>query len=100
MLQAIEANLQGKSSDPLELTPTESVVARYVVAGLQNKQIALKMFVSVRTIDNHVNSILSKTGAGNRSALALSMLFRGFISMEDLSTLYEIGCQEGAVTLR
>ncbi len=55
------------------LSKREQEVAHYVAEGMSNKEIADKMFVSLRTIKAHLTSIYEKTGLRNRLELGLSM---------------------------
>ena len=52
------------------LTGTEQVVAGLVSEGLSNPAIAARMFLSRRTVQGHVSSILSKLGITSRVELA------------------------------
>lgn len=52
------------------LTPTELEVARAVGDGLTTRQIAEHLFVSPRTVQSHITSILRKLDARKRSAIA------------------------------
>jgi predicted ATPase/DNA-binding CsgD family transcriptional regulator len=45
----------------------ESDVARLVADGLSNKQIGARLFISERTVDSHVRSILNKLGFNSRA---------------------------------
>ena len=51
------------------LTPTEEEVAKYVAEGLSNKEIAERMFVSVRTVTTHLTHIYEKLGFSSRPEL-------------------------------
>jgi DNA-binding NarL/FixJ family response regulator len=53
-----------------QLTPRETEVLGLVMRGLQNKEIALELVVTERTVKFHVSSILRKLGAGNRTEAA------------------------------
>jgi len=48
------------------LTARESEILTLVAQGLRNAEIAQRLFLSQRTVDNHVSAILRKLGAGNR----------------------------------
>lgn len=52
-----------------ELSPREAEVARLVVMGRTNRDIAETLFISARTVEGHVASVLRKRGAGSRRAL-------------------------------
>ncbi|CAN5483040.1 helix-turn-helix transcriptional regulator [soil metagenome] len=52
------------------LSPRELEVARLVVAGASNPEIAEELFLARKTIERHVSNILAKTGARNRTELA------------------------------
>jgi DNA-binding NarL/FixJ family response regulator len=54
----------------VELTPTELKVVQLVARGLANREIAIQMNVSQRTIESHVSNMLGKTGLSNRTELA------------------------------
>lgn len=51
------------------LTPRETQILRHVAQGFQDKQIAVALQVSVRTVENHAARIRKKLGVGNRAAL-------------------------------
>ncbi|HEY4870337.1 MAG TPA: LuxR C-terminal-related transcriptional regulator [Candidatus Dormibacteraeota bacterium] len=48
----------------------EADVARLVAQGLSNKQIGTRLFISERTVDSHVRSILNKLGYNSRAQIA------------------------------
>jgi DNA-binding CsgD family transcriptional regulator len=51
------------------LSERELEIIELVATGLTNQEIALKLMISKRTVDNHVSNIFTKTGAKNRVAL-------------------------------
>lgn len=55
--------------DGLGVTAREAEVLRLVAEGLANKQIAARLFLSPRTVEKHVESLLRKTGARSRTQL-------------------------------
>jgi DNA-binding CsgD family transcriptional regulator/tetratricopeptide (TPR) repeat protein len=52
------------------VTARESEVLRLLGEGLPNAEIANRLYVSVRTVEAHVSSLLAKLGARNRAQLA------------------------------
>ncbi|TFD34257.1 response regulator transcription factor [Cryobacterium cryoconiti] len=54
--------------DPLSLREAE--VAELVGAGMTNREVAQRLFLSERTVENHVSSILRRLGLPNRTAVA------------------------------
>ena len=53
----------------LGVTAREADVLRLVADGLTNKEIGERLFLSPRTVEKHVERLLAKTGAGNRTQL-------------------------------
>ncbi|MDQ6874635.1 MAG: LuxR C-terminal-related transcriptional regulator [Actinomycetota bacterium] len=52
------------------LTRREAEVAVLVARGLSNREVAVKLYVSVRTVEGHVDHILTKLGFRSRTQLA------------------------------
>jgi DNA-binding CsgD family transcriptional regulator len=59
----------GESLTVTALSERELQVLELVAAGLTNQEIAEKLEISKRTVDNHISNILTKTGTENRVAL-------------------------------
>ena len=60
-------------ADPGPLGQREADVARLVADGLTNKQIGARLFISERTVDSHMRSILNKLGFSSRAQVAAWM---------------------------
>lgn len=56
------------------LTPREREIAGLAAAGATSKQIAAQLFLSSRTVDNHLQSVYTKLGIGGRAELRESSL--------------------------
>ncbi len=56
-----------------QLSKREKEVARLVARGLSNKELADKLYISVRTVKAHLTSIFNKTGFRDRLELAIKM---------------------------
>ena len=65
---AVVEGRQHGGSEPL--ARREAEVARLVADGLSNKQIGARLFISERTVENHVGSILNKLGFNSRVQIA------------------------------
>ncbi len=55
------------------LTPREREIARYIKSGLSYQQIADQLFISARTVNQHLKHIYQKVGVNSRSQLAAKM---------------------------
>ncbi|MGW6929898.1 ATP-binding protein [Lentzea sp. NPDC054927] len=56
--------------NPAGLTGRQLEIARLLAAGLTNAEIADRLVLSVRTVDNHVATVLAKLGASTRRQIA------------------------------
>jgi two-component system NarL family response regulator len=63
------------------LTARELDVLRLIVAGHSNRQIATRLFISEGTVKTHVNHLLMKLGASDRTQAATTALKRGLVSL-------------------
>ncbi|MBX3120251.1 MAG: response regulator transcription factor [Fimbriimonadaceae bacterium] len=52
------------------LSPRELEISKLVAEGLANKEIAVRLGISLGTVKDHVHRILEKTGFSNRAAIA------------------------------
>lgn len=59
------------AAGPDNLTEREVEVLRLLAAGLSNKAIGERLYISTNTAANHIRSILLKTGAANRTQAAM-----------------------------
>ncbi|MDO8187441.1 response regulator transcription factor [Conexibacter sp. JD483] len=68
-----------------ELTARELEVLRLIARGLTNREIAERLFLSVRTIESHRARIQRKLGRSRRSDLVDYAIERGLVEPADLS---------------
>ncbi|WP_433295568.1 helix-turn-helix transcriptional regulator [Actinoplanes sp. CA-030573] len=69
-----------RGSYPAGLTAREVEVLALISTGLGNREIARRLFITENTAANHVRSILSKTGARNRTQAARYAADHGLLS--------------------
>jgi DNA-binding CsgD family transcriptional regulator len=75
----------GESQTPVSLSDRELQIIDLVAAGLTNQDIAVKLEISKRTVDNHISNILTKTHTENRVALVRWALQWGKICLHDVN---------------
>jgi DNA-binding NarL/FixJ family response regulator len=66
---------------PDRLTEREVEVLRLVAAGNTNREIADRLFLSVRTVERHIGNIYAKTGVHDRRSARLYALHHGLIDV-------------------
>jgi DNA-binding NarL/FixJ family response regulator len=64
-----------------ELTSREVEVLERIVAGRANKEIGSDLHISEATVKSHVNSLLGKLGASDRTHAAMLALQRGIVHL-------------------
>jgi DNA-binding NarL/FixJ family response regulator len=62
-----------RTPGPVPLTNREREIALLAAEGLSSKTIAERLFLSVRTVDNHLARIYSKLGVSGRADLAVAL---------------------------
>ena len=60
---------EGTGSMNASLSARELEIIELVAEGLTNQEIAERLTISKRTVDNHVSNVFTKTGSKNRVAL-------------------------------
>jgi two-component system, NarL family, response regulator DegU len=66
------------------LSSREKELIPLICQGMSNKQIAQKLYLSVRTIENHLSNIFKKLNASSRTEVAVYSLQNGWVAMTDL----------------
>jgi DNA-binding CsgD family transcriptional regulator len=70
LLSTARGPRQSTLKNPFHVTRREVQVLQLLDLGFSNREIADKLFVSSKTVDHHVSSVLGKLNAKNRSAAA------------------------------
>lgn len=68
----------------IELSDREREVLKLAAKGLNNKDIAEELCISIRTVQGHINSIFHKLGVGSRTEAIFQSVKKGWLSFEDL----------------
>lgn len=85
-MQKLETNMtQSNSRSPVALSDRELQVVELVASGLTNQEIAEKLEISKRTVDNHISNILTKTSTDNRVALVRWALQWGKVCLDNIN---------------
>jgi len=81
----VRANGSNLPAEPLasDLTPQESEVAALAAAGLSNKDIAARLFISPRTVSGHLYRIFPKLNVVSRAGLRDALATRGALEPAD-----------------
>ena len=61
--------LTGHFDRRFNISKRESEIVSQVISGLSNREIAEKLFISIKTVENHLYNIYQKTGVRNRVQL-------------------------------
>ncbi len=82
VVDAVIAVLRGRSavvSGPSPLSDRERSVLALLARGLSNKEIAVALTISPKTVQHHVAHVYEKTGVRSRAAAALYAVERGLV---------------------
>jgi DNA-binding CsgD family transcriptional regulator len=78
--------LAARREHPFDLTAREQQVLEALALGLSNAQIAKRLYVSPKTVDHHVSSILSKLEVPSRGAAVAEARRHGLLETTDPET--------------
>src|SRR5262249_23939826 len=71
-------NLGGKATENLgQLTRQELQILSLVSQGLNNKVISRRLYISLKTVKNHLTHLFAKLGVANRRQATLAFLAKG-----------------------
>ncbi len=69
----------------ITLSDRELQIVELVASGLTNQEIAEKLEISKRTVDNHISNILTKTKTDNRVSLVRWALQWGKVCLDQVN---------------
>jgi non-specific serine/threonine protein kinase len=78
--EALDPSETPASGTGASLTPREAEILRLLASGMTDPTIAEALFISVRTVENHVAHILAKLGVRTRTAAVSAAIAAGHIS--------------------
>jgi len=68
-----------------QLTPREIEILMLAARGMNNKDIANMLFLSLRTVKAHLTNIFNKMGCGSRTDAIIKGLREGYITLEGIT---------------
>lgn len=75
----------GSTAQPDDLSKREMEILRLAAKGMNNKDIANKLFLSRRTVQSHLSNIFRKMNVGSRTEATIQAFGKGWLSLEDIS---------------
>lgn len=80
----VSSETQARARDAFDgLTERELEILRLIAKGMTNRQVATHLWISERTVDNHVQNIYKKLNIGDRTQATLYAVRKGLISLDD-----------------
>ncbi|GAA3491733.1 helix-turn-helix transcriptional regulator [Streptomyces cremeus] len=68
--EAVDAGPAAQETPLATLTPQQHRIARYVAEGVTNREVAVRLSVSPRTVDHHLRNVFAALGVRSRMELA------------------------------
>jgi len=81
----VPSSREARDREVEELTDREMDVLKLAAKGLNNKDIAQELCLSVRTVQAHLGNIFGKLMVGSRTEAVVYGLKKGLLSIQDLS---------------
>lgn len=79
-------NLKKNATQPISLSRREIEVLKLIAAGLTNKEIAEKLFISPLTVDSHRKNLITKLDVRNTASLIKKAADDGYIRLNSEKT--------------
>ncbi len=71
VIARIPENAEVSTTDWDKLTPREQQIVKLIATGANNEEIASQLYISTKTVKNHVTNILSQLNLRNRTQIAI-----------------------------
>ena len=75
----------GKPKVEEQLSDREMEILKLAARGMSNKDIAKKLFLSIRTVKAHLSNIFNKMGVASRTEAIVKGVREGWLTLEDMS---------------
>jgi len=79
------AEKRGMGSVLDQLTERELEILRLAARGMSNREIALELVISIRTVQTHLSNVFSKMGVGSRTEAVVYGFRKGWLTLQDTS---------------
>jgi NarL family two-component system response regulator LiaR len=84
--RAISSSTKSVEEKPeMEFSEREKEVLKLAAKGLSNRDIADALYISIRTVQGHINSIFRKLNVGSRTEAIFQSVKKGLLSFDDVS---------------
>jgi two-component system, NarL family, response regulator LiaR len=78
-----ESHLQHKTHES-DLSEREMEILTLAASGMSNQDIAVRLYLSHRTVQAHLANIFRKMGVGSRTEAVLEVMKKGWLGLDDL----------------
>jgi len=78
-----ERRLQYKTHES-DLSEREMEILTFAAGGMSNQEIAVRLYLSHRTVQAHMANIFRKMGVGSRTEAVLEAMKKGWLGLDDL----------------
>ena len=83
-LEVSERQQQGKTHGS-DLSKREMEILTLAASGMSNQDIAVRLYLSHRTVQAHLGNIFRKMGVGSRTEAVLEAMKKGWLGLDDLT---------------